>query len=672
MKNSKQLVWVLLFFSTTIFAQIPSGYYDNASGKTGYVLKTALKNIITNGYVSYSYNDLYTIYKDSDTDHYYENDGTVLDMYSEKPTATDAYEYTHISEKCGTYSAEGSCYNREHIVPQSVFGSASPMKSDAHFVVPADGYVNGRRSNYPFGVVQNPTWTSTNGSKLGNNSTSGYTDKVFEPIDEFKGDIARMLFYFATRYEDQVADWSHDMFNGTSDQVFSDWFLAILLDWHAADPVSQREIDRNNAVYNYQKNRNPYIDHPTWVNDIWGGTYNGGGDTGGGDNGDGSNTGAVVVIKTMDFDGTTPEWSFNTNVTFFDHGYDGFYGIYNANDNLYDGNPNDTGTANASDIEVIDNPAITGDFLFINDLDDEGDNGTSGTALLTFDEVDVSNFTNVIFSFDYDMSGFDSADYIKYELFEDGQSIGENTIEKNTQGTITYELSADITRFYVVFKTKQNGGSDQAAIDNIVLKGKSSGDTAPACTAVTLSITFDNYPEETSWELTDNAGDTVASGGTYADEADGSTKDISLCLDSGCYTLTFKDAYGDGMCCNYGEGAYSLTIDSNGDELASGGSFQSEQATDFCIGTANKGQIIQNQNQPNLWTICPNPVQNYLKIKIKDLNMKFYQIMDLSGKIVQQGTINTQGIKVSVLQSGMYFIRINSYKKSLTKKFIKL
>ncbi len=266
----------LLFISLSILGQIPAGYYDNAQGLTGYQLKTALKTIITNGYHSYSYNDLYTIYQNSDVDNYYENDGTILDMYSEIPSSPDSYEYSTTSQHCGQYSQEGDCYNREHIMPQSVFSSGSPMKSDAHFVVPTDGYVNNRRSAYAFGEVSNPTWTSSNGSKLGHNSTPGYSGTVFEPIDEFKGDIARMLFYFATRYEDQVAGWSHDMLNGTSDQVYADWFLQILLAWHNQDPVSQREIDRNNTIYygdsqgHYaQHNRNPFIDHPEWVNAIW-------------------------------------------------------------------------------------------------------------------------------------------------------------------------------------------------------------------------------------------------------------------------------------------------------------------------------------------------------------------------------------------------------------------
>lgn len=150
---------------------------------------------------------------------------------------------------------------------------ATPMHSDAHFVVPSDKFVNAQRGNFPFGRVQTATNTYTNGSKKGNNLNSGYSagysNTVFEPIDEFKGDIARMYFYFITRYEDQVAGWSYDMFNGTSNQVLTNTFLNILITWHINDPVSQREIDRNNAIYARQNNRNPFIDHPEYVCQIY-------------------------------------------------------------------------------------------------------------------------------------------------------------------------------------------------------------------------------------------------------------------------------------------------------------------------------------------------------------------------------------------------------------------
>ena len=273
MKNFYTLL--LIFIASTGFAQvIPNGYYNSATG-SGYTLKTQLYNIIKN-HSDQGYGGLYTTYIASDRDYYYDLDGTLLDMYSEIPAGADSYEYsaTNTSERCGNYNSEGDCYNREHIIPQSVFGSAAPMQSDAHFVVPSDGFVNGARGNLPFGLVSTANYTSSNGSKRGPNVNSGYSagyaGTVFEPIDEFKGDIARMYFYFVTRYQNQVSNWDYDMFNGTSNQALTNQAVSLLLTWHNQDPVNDREIDRNAAVYDRQNNRNPFIDHPEYAMQIWG------------------------------------------------------------------------------------------------------------------------------------------------------------------------------------------------------------------------------------------------------------------------------------------------------------------------------------------------------------------------------------------------------------------
>ena len=119
---------------------------------------------------------MWTAYKTTDV-----RPGTnkIWDMYSN-------CNYTAGSSQCGNYSGEGNCYNREHTVPQSWFNEASPMKSDVFHVIPTDGYVNGWRSNYPFGEVSSATKTSSNGCKLGPSSVSGISGTVFEPIDEYK------------------------------------------------------------------------------------------------------------------------------------------------------------------------------------------------------------------------------------------------------------------------------------------------------------------------------------------------------------------------------------------------------------------------------------------------------------------------------------------------------
>jgi endonuclease I len=267
----KKPLLLFAFVGILANAQAPSGYYNSANGLSGASLKTALSTIITNGHQDKGYSGLWTGYKTTDIDKNYENDGSILDIYSEKPTTTDPYKYTPGTNQCGTYSVEGNCYNREHIIPQSLFNQASPMVSDIHFIRATDGKVNGMRSNYPFGKVGTATFTSKNGSKLGNSVSSGYAGTVFEPIDEFKGDVARMIFYFVTRYQSKLSTFtSGNMLGGSTFPGLQTWELNVLLAWHNQDPVSQAEINRNNASYTYQGNRNPFIDNPNYVNLIWG------------------------------------------------------------------------------------------------------------------------------------------------------------------------------------------------------------------------------------------------------------------------------------------------------------------------------------------------------------------------------------------------------------------
>lgn len=262
------------------FAQIPNGYYDTATG-SGYTLKTQLYNIINNQN-DQGYNAMDNFFLSNDLDQYYENDNTILDIYSEHPSGADPYNFNPQVDECGNYTGEGDCYNKEHVVPKSVFNDANPMDGDAHNLLPVDGRVNGFRGSFPMGRVDDNNLASQNGisnptqngSKLGDNLNSGYSSgysgTVFEPIDEFKGDIARIYFYFATRYQNQISNWSaFAMFNGSSDQVFETAFLNILLEWHSIDPVSQKEVDRNNAIYDHQGNRNPFIDTPYYVTAIW-------------------------------------------------------------------------------------------------------------------------------------------------------------------------------------------------------------------------------------------------------------------------------------------------------------------------------------------------------------------------------------------------------------------
>ena len=263
--TSRLLVILLLFISLKAIAQIPAGYYDATTGKTGYELKTTLHEIIKN-HTDIGYDGVWSAFQTTDK----KSNGKVWDMYSDIPNGTLPYEYVFINDQCGNYSGEGSCYNREHSFPKSWFNNEAPMHNDLFHLYPTDGFVNGKRSNFPFGEVGTATWTSRNGSKLGNCSFEGYSSTVFEPINEYKGDFARTYFYMATRYEDRITGFiMPSILNGTKNQVYKEWYLKLLFKWHEQDPVSEKEIKRNDAVYKLQKNRNPFIDHPEYAGKIW-------------------------------------------------------------------------------------------------------------------------------------------------------------------------------------------------------------------------------------------------------------------------------------------------------------------------------------------------------------------------------------------------------------------
>jgi endonuclease I len=258
-------IYPLILLAISLFgsAQIPPGYYNSAQGLTGNTLKIALHNIIDN-HTQVSYNGLWTAFQKTDK----KTNGKVWDMYSDVPSGTPPYQFTFVSDQCGNYAVEGDCYNREHTWPQSWFNSVSGPVSDLFHVYPTDGKVNGIRGNDPYGDVAVPDLITLNGSKSGPCSNPGYSQTVFEPISEYKGDLARSYFYMSTRYYSEDGSWSSSP--ATNKSIILPWQMNVLLQWHHQDPVSGKEIARNDSVYyRYQNNRNPFIDNPQWADSIW-------------------------------------------------------------------------------------------------------------------------------------------------------------------------------------------------------------------------------------------------------------------------------------------------------------------------------------------------------------------------------------------------------------------
>ncbi|MGN1246112.1 MAG: endonuclease [Muribaculaceae bacterium] len=274
-KRKHLMLWLSAVIALIASAQAPSGYYNSAIGKNKGDLLRALESIV-GPHTTVSYSGLYNVYQTSDVTA----DGYIWDMY-----ATTKYN-PGPGDRCGNYSSIGDCYNREHSFPKSWFNDASPMVSDAFHVYPTDGKVNGQRSNYPYGECANGSYVSPKGNikalgKLGKSTFSGYSGTVFEPDDQYKGDFARTYFYMAAAYNSRISSWDSPQLAGNSYPCFSTWSVDLLMKWHRQDPVSQKEINRNNAVEAYQHNRNPFIDHPELAEYIWGTRKNDGWTPGG-------------------------------------------------------------------------------------------------------------------------------------------------------------------------------------------------------------------------------------------------------------------------------------------------------------------------------------------------------------------------------------------------------
>ncbi len=258
---------------------IPPGYYNAIlSTDTCRLIKTKLKTRTITGMTPRSYGDLLAQYYVSDKKISELRPGAIevlWDIYSDKPGAPDPYDYLLQPDDC-TGSSEGGGWNREHSVPQSWFtgGTGTGPGTDYFHIYPTDCVVNNLRGSFIYSEVSSPTTTTLNGSKFGPSAYAGLSGTSFEPINEYKGDLARAFLYFVTRYEDNMPNWAGGT-NGTQAMDPTTFpsvdlpYLRLMLKWHNQDPVSQKEIDRNNAGYTYQGNRNPYVDHPEYVDMVW-------------------------------------------------------------------------------------------------------------------------------------------------------------------------------------------------------------------------------------------------------------------------------------------------------------------------------------------------------------------------------------------------------------------
>ena len=276
-----QLGWAA---NVTAPSDIPA-YWSSVDGKSGGELWSAVSAATNKGFKSIGYNGLYSAYLKTDV---YPSDsvgkaGKIWDMYGECVFSS--------GNTCGNYSGVCDCYNREHSIPQSWWGGGTGgIGNDIFHVLPTDGKINGVRSNYEYGEVNGGTnWRGNYYGAAGSwatdkktiASTAGESVKgsgnVFEPKDQYKGDWARGIMGTIVKWQQSNLTTGNNFFSGS--YTASSYYgltkkaVVLLMKWHREDPVSQKEIDRNNGIQATQGNRNPFIDYPYLAEYIWGEHY---------------------------------------------------------------------------------------------------------------------------------------------------------------------------------------------------------------------------------------------------------------------------------------------------------------------------------------------------------------------------------------------------------------
>ncbi|MCM1071340.1 MAG: endonuclease [[Clostridium] fimetarium] len=246
-----------LTVSSAALAEVPRGYYNSLTGKKEAALKDAIHTLTYNHTLVSSYSDLPQYFRSTDVyprgnDRY----GEWWDMYGNIPLYTNSFWGL----------------NREHSFPKSWWGggTATPAYTDLNHLYPSEKNANMAKSNYPLGLVQTPTFD--NGvTKVGYAQTGfGFgAPQVFEPADEYKGDFARTYFYMVCCYQNLTWRYTY-MVNNNDYPTLNSRAQEMLLKWSREDPVSQKELDRNEQVYRFQANRNPFIDYPELAEYLWG------------------------------------------------------------------------------------------------------------------------------------------------------------------------------------------------------------------------------------------------------------------------------------------------------------------------------------------------------------------------------------------------------------------
>ncbi|WP_459209393.1 reprolysin-like metallopeptidase [Aquimarina rhabdastrellae] len=274
-----------------------------------------------------------------------------------------------------------------------------------------------------------------------------------------------------------------------------------------------------------------------------------------------------------------------------------------------------------------------------------------GTVTLTFDNFNTE-------------SGYDKV------FVYDGTSASASLLGEFSGATTPDDITSTGNALFVKFES-------DVSITEAGWDASYTSSTEPQCSDVTISIKLDDYPEETSWDIKDSSDNVVASGGTYGDRADGSTVTVTECLEVGDYVFTIYDSARDGLCCDFGNGSYTITL---GNDSASGASFGASESVDISITRNNSRSnsapngVIGNieTTEPFMINIYPNPTPNgsLLNVAVSKKNTT-YKVLDMLGKSILTGSLSNQSIDISELKAGIYILQLDIDGKPYIERIVK-
>ncbi|WP_124979608.1 endonuclease [Nonlabens xiamenensis] len=629
---------IFLFFSLCLMfftqAQIPT-YYDNVNlNLTGSALKSELAGKISSGTTSVSYTPgVWNALKQTDLDP--TNSSNVLLIYGYNDN--DGQTTTDRSRNKEDNGGNTGDWNREHVYPKSLgnpnLGTSGPG-SDLHHLRPADVSWNGTRGSRKF----------ANGNGNAGITAQGH----WYPGDEWKGDVARMMMFMYLRYGNRCDGTNVSV----SSSVSSDpGMVQLFLEWNAQDPVSDFELQRNPIIQNLQGNRNPFIDNPAFATAIWGGPQ--AEDRFGNTDGGASCANEITALPyTESFESNFGKWSNVSN--------DDFDWVRNSGATP----SSNTGPSSASQ---------GSDYIF---MESSSPNYSAKRAILNSPCLSPSSSTS--FSFKYHMYGASDMGSLSLQASTDGTSWSSLWSKSGNQGnswaTATIDLGSFANqnlrlRFNGVTGTTWQG---DMALDDFQITG---GSTSNTLVDINIRLNFDEYPSETTWELRNGSGQLVYAGSNYGNQASGSTLNLQRSLEEGCYSFTIRDAYGDGMCCQYGNGGYILYRLDNGNTITSGGSFSDSQTRNFCLSdtkSASVGPANQKEELDFSVQFYPNPVQDVLQISTSnDQKISRVQVFNLNGQEMMTGQVNNNRLYVSDLPSGVYMVKMQINDQMIIRRVIK-